>query len=122
MKNSKLAIIASDPKYNKGLALLLEDIDGVDIIIKAFYPDSLIKSTYLVPDVIVMDTGNNIRNEVEKARQLMSVFPESKILLLTIFDDTPYLNLIKDSGIHAFIKKPISKKTLQQTFESLWGK
>jgi len=121
MEKIKLAIIVSEPRFNRGLSLLINELSSLELQKKSFDADGLIQ-TNLSPDVIIMDTGNNFACDLREAATLIGSFPASKILLLSNFDDPRYQESVKSIGAHGLLKKPVNKNQLSRAIESLLQK
>lgn len=57
------------------------------------------------PDVLLMDIGMPRLNGLEAARQVRSMAPDVKIILLTAFGNDQYIQQVVDGNIHGYILK-----------------
>lgn len=121
MEKIKLALIISEPVFNRGLGLLINELEGIELQKKAFEAGGLIRAG-LTPDVIIMDTGNDFSCDLREAASLVGAFPSSKILLLSNFDNPKYLESVKSIGAHGLLRKPVNKNQLFEAIESLFQK
>jgi DNA-binding NarL/FixJ family response regulator len=106
-----VATIAADPTFKRGLGWLLREIKSVEVIKEAFEVNEII-ILEKQPKVVIIDTGKSIAEGILNSRLILENLPDSKIILLTYFDGTAYLEMIISAGIHCLLKKPFSLKTL----------
>lgn len=90
----------------KGILLLLEDDDDLEVIGEAENGEQAIVLTReLSPDVIIMDISMSGINGIEATRQISKEFPETKILALSIHSEKHYVQDMLQSGADGYILK-----------------
>ncbi|MBS4034997.1 MAG: response regulator transcription factor [Ignavibacterium sp.] len=112
-----LATVVGDPTFKRGLGWLLKEIKAVEVVTESFEAEGFIKSDKKT-DVVIIDTGNSIVEGIKSAKLILDYSPESKIILLTYFDDAAYSEMILSSGVHCLLKKPFSLKTLTEAISN----
>jgi len=102
MQTKKIkVVIADDHKlFRKGIIALLEDFDFIDEIEEASNGAELLKllgNMQILPDVILLDLRMPVMDGVEAQQKIRILYPEIKIIILTMEDDEQYiLHLISE--------------------------
>lgn len=89
-----------------GLRMLLEDESDLEIIGEAGSASEAInKVSSLRPDVILMDVGLPDLSGIEATRKIKELYPEIKIVALTIHEDEEYFFKMLDAGASGYVPK-----------------
>ncbi len=107
MEQIKLAIIVADPTFKRGLSLLLKEFAFVEIVAECFEADNLINGT-ATPDLIILDTATPINKGLETAKKLKNHYPDSKIIILTIYAELYLSGIVESNTINGLLTKPVS--------------
>src|SRR5215213_9220811 len=70
------------------------------------------------PDVVIAQIDADLNTAREVLLRIRSASPDSKIVVLTMFDNLRYLKALSKLGIHAYIHKSSSSKDLLATIEA----
>lgn len=73
----------------------------------------------LQPDVMIMDVAMPLVNGVEATRQLRRVAPSVKVLVLSGYDDAPYVDGLLDAGASGYLLKTASLQTIAQAVRDI---
>ncbi len=57
------------------------------------------------PDIVVLDIKLPDRSGIEVARQLRAASPDVGLLILTAYDDDPYVQAALDAGVNGYVMK-----------------
>lgn len=71
------------------------------------------------PDIIIMDIKMPGLNGIEASRVILNEFPDTKILILTAYDNFNYVKEALDLGIKGFLLKPINEEEVIQSIQKL---
>lgn len=114
MTTSIWVLIVDDQKLVRaGLCMLCEATEGLEVVGEAADGEQAIRmAAELAPDVILMDLRMPGVDGVAATRTLMSTKPESKILVLTTFDDDEHLYPALAAGAAGFLVKDTSPAQL----------
>lgn len=100
-------IIVDDHRlFRSGLKFLLEAGGKYKVIGEA--PDGLELLKLLrglKPDLVIMDITMPEMNGIEATRLALAKYPSLRILILSMYDDPQYYNLLLDFGIKGFLLK-----------------
>jgi DNA-binding NarL/FixJ family response regulator len=102
-------MIADDhPLVRQALRNLLEDKPDIKLIGEACDGDEIIKkATQSIPDVILMDITMPKINGLEATREIKKRYPQIKILVLTIHDDSEQILGILEAGAVGYLTKSV---------------
>jgi len=76
-------------------------------------------ATKLRPDVVILDIGMPELNGLEAMRQILKIRPQTKILILTMYDSDYLIRQVLDAGACGFILKSDARRDLVAAMESL---
>ncbi|MEP0232066.1 response regulator transcription factor [Roseibium sp.] len=73
----------------------------------------------LRPDIILMDVSMPIMNGLDAANEIRKRFPETSILVLSIYDNPEYVRGVVQAGARGYILKDISAKEMLTAITSV---
>lgn len=117
-------LIADDnAEFIQSVIKILADEQDITVIGEAQDGrEALLKTKTLQPDVVLMDVRMPRMNGLKATTCIRQVMPETKVIILTIFDIDEYREAAKTSGAFGFIlKKSIRSEliqTIREAFES----
>ena len=95
--------------FRRGLVMVLESEDGVEVVGEAEDGDEAIrKAAELAPDVVLMDVRMPRVSGIEATRAIAEVVPTTKILMLTVSDEEEDLYEAIKAGATGYLLKEIS--------------
>lgn len=71
------------------------------------------------PDVVILDVEMPVLNGVETAQRLRTQYPEVKVLMLTMHQETVIRNQVSPVTIHGFLSKSDPPAQLEHTLYSI---
>ncbi|WP_229053532.1 response regulator transcription factor [Aeromicrobium sp. Leaf350] len=90
----------------KGFTMILGVEDDIDVIGEASDgADAVAKVEALQPDVVLMDVQMPGVDGIEATRRVVEAHPDTKVVILTTFDDDQYLFDALDAGASGFLLK-----------------
>jgi DNA-binding NarL/FixJ family response regulator len=99
-------LVDDHPVYRDGLARLLGDLGGFDIVgVAGNGREAVELATSLAPAVVVMDLRMPVLDGVEATRQITAAHPEIGIVVLTMFDDDELLFAALRAGARGYLMK-----------------
>ncbi len=115
MKQIKIAIIDDHDLFREGIKLVVGQIEDFEVVYDTsngnLFLDFLQNS---LPDVVLMDINMPIIDGIETTRKALALYPNLKVIALTMFSDTTHYTQMIDAGIKGFILKKSNKFELQQ--------
>jgi DNA-binding NarL/FixJ family response regulator len=90
----------------KGIREFLEETGAVQVVAEAVDGAEAVKLTgEYRPDVAVLDIQMPGMNGIEATRQIKAAYPATRILILTAYDDDPYVFALLRAGADSYIMK-----------------
>jgi DNA-binding NarL/FixJ family response regulator len=80
---------------------------------------SALYGTAQQPDVILMDIQMPVLDGVAATQQICQQFPDAKVLILTTFDETPYITKALQAGAKGYVLKDTPSKELAEIIRSI---
>ena len=107
-------VIADDHNVvRKGIRDLLSDEDDITVVGEARNGlEAVDLALALQPDVVVMDIAMPEMTGVEATRQLRAQTPGVRVLVLTAYDDDPYIYGLLDAGATGYILKTAESREI----------
>lgn len=102
-----------------GLRLLLEK-EGVEVIGEAEDADGAVSlAGELRPDIVLMDISLQKSDGIDGTRRIMQLYPETRIIALTMHTEEAYLLKFLDAGGVGFVRKSAVDRDLIQAIHSV---
>ena len=103
----KKVLIADDHKIVRdGLRALLEKQTGIEVIAEAEDGRTAVKlAAELGPDIIIMDIGMPGLNGIDTTRRIISDFPHTRIIALSMHSDMRFVGQMLRAGASAYLLK-----------------
>jgi len=106
MEKLNILIVDDHKLFREGLKILLKNLDDVNDVWEA--PDgevflNMIKTCH--PDLLLMDIEMPRINGIEATIKALEMFPDLKILALSMYGDEEYFQKMVDAGVCGFLLK-----------------
>jgi DNA-binding NarL/FixJ family response regulator len=100
-------LVADDhPVVRGGLVALLRTIDGIEVVGEAADGAAAVRETQLThPDVVLMDVRMPDLDGVEATRRIRSAVPDTRVLMLTMYDDDATVFTAMQAGAQGYLLK-----------------
>lgn len=120
----RIAIVEDQVRYRDLLKLILGGSDNIEILFEKEHCRNLMDDVVKqLPDVLIMDIDLPGKSGIEAVRELKEVFPDLKILMLTVFeDDEKIFGAIKAGADGYLLKKDPPQKILDAIQELYEGR
>jgi len=120
----RTAIVEDQSRYRDLLRLILTGADNIDFLFEREHCRNILDDVVKdMPDVLIMDIDLPGRSGIEAVTELKGIFPELKILMLTVFeDDEKIFSAIKAGADGYLLKKDPPQKILDAIRDLSEGK
>ena len=120
---AKIRILLADDHHvvREGIRRLLESARDIEVVAEAgdgAEAQSLIQQ--LKPDVAVLDIQMPKASGIEVTRWLRAHFPEIGVLILTAYDDDPYVMAVLQAGANGYVLKTATPDDLVQAVRDVY--
>jgi DNA-binding NarL/FixJ family response regulator len=117
------ALIVDDQElFASGIAIILKSYGKEDIAVVGIARDGLEavrKAERLRPDVVLMDVRMPLMDGVKATKEIHRLLPETKILILTTFDDDQYVYEALANGAIGYVLKSIQPEELVTSIKAV---
>ena len=113
MKKIRIVMADDHDVVRLGISALLSTVDGFDVVGQASDGEEAVAAVKkLKPDVVILDLEMPKMSGVEAARIIKLQFPQTKILILSGFENEKYVVQILKSGAGGYVVKNVGKEEL----------
>ncbi|MFQ6059285.1 MAG: response regulator [Anaerolineae bacterium] len=108
MSEEKIRVVLADDHavVRKGIREFLEEDEDIQVVAEAADgEEALIQVEELRPDVAVLDIQMPRLSGIETTRRLKAQYPEVGVLILTAYDDDPYIFALLQAGASGYVLK-----------------
>ena len=121
----RLAIVDDEALFRKGMSLLLEDVEDIEVILDASngqeFLDQLGHSESL-PDVVLMDMKMPVLNGIETAKIMGVDFPTVKIITLSTYFSKAFVTNMLELGVASYLAKNSKIELVELTIREVASK
>lgn len=114
----RILIVDDNESTREGTSRLLEYEDNIEIV--GFAENGLEavdRVKELQPHVVLMDINMPQMNGIEATAQISQIAPRTKVIMVSVQDDSQYLKQAFRAGAVDFVAKPITSAELAQAIE-----
>lgn len=120
MKTTRLLIVDDMPQVRRELRTLLPLVDDIEIVGEAENGQSAIElAAALQPDAILMDVEMPIVDGISAARLIKQASPATRIIILSIHNDTAVRAQARSAGADDFVDKGAPLTALLQAIKPI---
>lgn len=121
MKKIKALIVDDHTLVRQGIRSLLALAADIEIVGEAADGrEAVEKVRRLVPDVVLMDLAMPKMGGLEATRRIRREFPETKVLVVTQYDDSEYVIPVIEAGARGFVTKKASPLELASAIQAVY--
>src|ERR1700688_1564195 len=116
----RILVVDDPPSFRRILRMLLEKNSQWEVCGEASDGWEAVKrTTELRPDIILMDLHMPRLNGLEATRQIHRLLPSTRILILTLRDNSILPRIAQESGAQGYVLKYESFDILNRAIESM---
>ncbi|WP_028065688.1 response regulator [Solirubrobacter soli] len=120
MAGLRLLIADDHPAFRAGLRLLLESLDGVEVVGEAATgAEAVALAIEHVPDVAVMDLQMPGGGGIEATRAIVAQAPNVHVLVLTMFEDEDSVFAALRAGARGYVLKGAGQEELARAIQAI---
>lgn len=122
MPDNTIRVILADDHalVRQGIRLFLEEAPDISVVAEASNgEEALHLAEQYLPDVAVMDIQMPGMSGIEATRQIRARFPSVHVLILTAYDEDPYVMALLQAGASGYVLKSAEAEELLQAVRSV---
>ena len=106
--------------FRRGMRKLIQEMPGMEVVGEANDGLELLELLKnLIPDLVVLDISMPNLRGIEAAREIRTLYPQTKVLILTMHKNKEYLYHAITAGAHGYLLKEDSDEELFSAIETL---
>lgn len=107
-------LVADDhPVVRNGLTALLRTLPGLEVAGEASDGEDAVREAQLLrPDVVLMDVRMPVLDGIEATRRIRAAVPDTKILVLTMYDDDDSVFTAMQAGAQGYVLKEAEQEEI----------
>lgn len=119
----KIRVLVADdhPIVRQGILSLLSSYEDMEVVGEADTGGAVLERVEdLGPDVVLLDIRMPGPDGLEVARRLRRDYPQTKVLVLTTYDDDEYVYGALHAGCHGYLLKSVSHEVLASSIRAVY--
>ncbi len=101
-----VVIVDDDDIVRIGLKTLLNDIGGYEVVGEATNGREAVQlARRLTPSLVIIDVGMPTMNGIDATKRIKSLVPDTKIIALSVHDDSRFVTQMLDAGAIGYLPK-----------------
>ncbi len=119
---SKLRILIADdhPVFRYGMRALLGTMPDVEVVGEATTGDQVVRAAVTVqPDVVLMDVHMPGLNGIEATREIMRSHPQTRVLVVTMFEDDTSVFAAMRAGARGYVLKDAEQDEIVRAIQAV---
>jgi DNA-binding NarL/FixJ family response regulator len=118
----RIALVDDHSLFRKGLKVLLASRPDFNIVADVGSGEEFLSALMQVqPDVVFMDYAMPEMNGAETTRRALELFPDLKVITLSMFGDNAYYSDMMSSGAKGFLLKDSEFNEVVEAVETVCG-
>ena len=120
MAKTKIILVDDHQMFREGIKFLLSGMDDVEVIGEAFDGVQFIKLLETGrPDIVLMDISMPNMNGIEATHKALQLYPDLKIIVLSMYGDEGYYYNMIQAGAKGFILKKSGSTELTSAIKTV---
>jgi len=116
----RTAIVEDQSRYRDLLRLILSGADNIEVLFEREHCRNIIDDVVKdMPDVLIMDIDLPGKSGIDAVIELKEVFPEIKILMLTVFEEDEKIFAAIKAGANGYLLKKDSPQKILDAIKEL---
>jgi DNA-binding NarL/FixJ family response regulator len=121
MESYRIVLADDHALFRLGMRKIINDVPGMEVIGEANDGIELLEMLReLTPDLVVLDISMPNLRGIEVAREIRSLYPRTKVLILTMHKNKEYLYHAIASGANGYLLKEDSDEELLLAIEMIF--
>ena len=114
-------LIADDhPLFRGGIRTLLETLPDMEVVGEATTGAEAVEMAHMhAPDIVLMDLKMPEMSGIEATRRILEVHPQTRILMITMFEDDPSVFTAMRAGARGYILKDAERDDIVRAIRAV---
>ncbi len=121
-ENIRIGVVDDHPLLRKGLAALLNDSEGIEVVLEAEHGEHLLKELkHVQPDIILLDLDMPVMSGQKVLPILKEQYPDLKVIILSMHDEDSMILLTMELGANGYLTKGGDPDELEKAVRSVYA-
>ncbi len=125
MEDKSISVVITDDHrlFRKGIRSLLEEFHFIDHIYEAGNGLELLELLKLLkspPGIVLLDIQMPVMDGIEAHRQIRKLYPQQKVIILTMEDDEHFIMYMISEGVNGFLLKNAEPEELEEAITKVY--
>ncbi|MBI5670643.1 MAG: response regulator transcription factor [Chloroflexi bacterium] len=117
---TRLLIVDDHTLFREGLQAIFLSVSDIEVIGEAASGTGAIQQAEtLKPDIILMDIQMDDMNGIEASQRILELLPETRIIMLTMMEDSESLFAAMTAGARGYVLKGADKSEVLRTIRAV---
>jgi len=120
MKKIKIAVADDQTMFRDGLVKMLNEIEGVAVVVEAYDGKELITKLKTTPvNIVFMDYRMPLMNGIQATKVIREKWTETKIIMLSMYDEEEFIISAIENGANGYLTKDDESEEITKAIESV---
>ena len=120
MSKIRVLVVDDHTMFREGIRSLLQGYDDVDVVGEATQGrEAIEKVRQLAPQVVLMDIAMPVMGGLEATRRIQKESPDTRVLVLTQYEDSEYILSMLRAGAKGYISKTAAASELVSAIRTI---
>jgi len=120
MRKIRLFLVDDHQLFRNGLKYILNERKDMEVTGEASNGKEFLDLLdFIKPDVVLMDIGMPVMDGIEATKRALENFPQLKILVLSMYDESEYYNSMIELGVKGFVLKDMDNDELYEAIRKV---
>jgi DNA-binding NarL/FixJ family response regulator len=116
----KLALADDQNLFRKGMAMLLRELDGMEVTLECANGKDLLKAIAVVPvDIVLLDLEMPVMDGVETMKRMRTDHPGVKVLVLSMHSEEKFIVHLMELGANGYLLKTAEATEVENAIRSV---
>lgn len=116
----KVLLVDDHVLVRSGIRLLLQAIDGVDVVAEAGNgAEALEKMESAQPDIVLMDVAMDVMNGLEATAAIKHSFPDVRVIILSMYLNEAYVEQALHAGASGYLLKDAEDSEMERALSTV---
>lgn len=118
----KIAIADDEALFRKGIAMLLDDFEGIQFLLEAGNGEELLQKLETAteqPDIVLLDLNMPVMNGIDTAKVLKEKHPNLKVIVLSTYFSKAFIINMIELGAASYLPKNSLPEEVEQTIREV---
>lgn len=120
---SRIRVILADDHTitREGVRQFLDTQEDIDVVAESADGEETVRLTQrLAPHVLLLDISMPGRNGIEVARLIRQTTPETRVIILTGYDNAQYAKALMQLGVQGYVSKTATSREIAAAIRSVY--